>query len=253
VKTHLFLAAALAALCACAGPTQYLTTGLGPDRDPLATKSRSVSVGNTAAIDLRMRDGSAQVIAGTGDSIRVRLILTRHSDRDYRNDCTPDLAGAATISIRQVSRTIDLQVDSKQRLRCSEHWTIEVPEALDVVVSADVANVGVSGISGDVVATADVGNVTIREAGASALARVKSVGDATAESETTTYAEAMAKASVGRTELLVDGHRVNVRRSPGPGGRISLTGSGRDRIIAETGVGDAKVLLTRKQESPASR
>ena len=253
MKTHPTLAAMMAAISACAGPTQYLTTGLGPDRDPLATKSRAVSVGATAAIDLRMRDGSARIIAGKGDSIRARLVLTRHSDRDHRNDCTPQIAESATISMRQVARTIDLRLDSKQRLRCAEHWTIEVPEALDVVVSADVANVGVSGISGDVIATIDVGNVTIKEAGASALARVKSVGDATAESETTTYAEAMAKASVGRTELLVDGHRVNVRRSPGPGGRISLTGSGRDRVIAETGVGDAKVSLTRKQGSAESR
>jgi hypothetical protein len=240
------LVACLCLLSACAPATRYLHSGIGPVADPIATHSRSVPRKDLVAVDLKMRDGSARIIATNADSISAKIDLERHSDRDHRNRCTEAIVDAASVSMRRVAKTLEIRVESKANLRCAEHWTIFVPAGISVVATAEVANLPIEGIAGDAIGTVDVGKVDITNARASAIARVRSVGDASAESATDSYAEAVAKADVGKTELTIDGHRVDVRRAPGPGGRIGMKGSGKDRVIAETGVGDARVTLTRK-------
>ena len=219
--------------------------------DVVGSHSRSIPVNGAAAIDLRMRDGSARIIPGAGDSITAEVSFSAHPDRDYRGQCTKKVIDAANVAMRRVALTIDIAIEPRG-LRCSEHWTVTVPRGISVVASGDVANLSVAGITGDVIATVDVGNVSIRDAGASAVARVRSVGNASVESNTTNYSEAVAESDVGKTELRVDGHRLDVRRAPGPGGRIALKGSGKDRIVAETGVGDARVSLIRNSTPNAS-
>jgi hypothetical protein len=243
------IAACLCLLSACAPATQYLHSGIGPKTDAIASQHRTSPRSDLVAVDLRMRDGSARIIPAQGDSVSAKVELAKHSDRDYRNRCTPEMADEATVSLRRVARTLEIRLESAANLRCAEHWTIMVPAGMSVVARAEVANLRIDGITSDVIGTVDVGNVTITEAGSSAIARVRSVGDATAESRTSSYAEAVAKADVGDADLTIDGHRVDVRRSPGPGGRIGMKGSGKDRVIAETGVGDARVTLTRKGSS----
>ena len=246
MRNSVSLGACLCLLSACAPATRYLHSGIGPMTDPIGTKSLSVQRGELVAVDLKMRDGSARIIPTDADSITAKVELTTHSDRDYRNQCTQPIVESAGVSMRRVARTLDIRIDSRANLRCSEHWTILVPAGISVVATGDVANLSIDGIAGDVIATVDVGKVSITDAGASAVARVRSVGDASAESTTSSYAEAVASADVGKTELTIDGARVDVKRSQGPGGRIGMKGNGKDRVIAETGVGDAKVTLTRK-------
>jgi hypothetical protein len=241
--------ACFAAVTACAPATRYLNKGIGPMTDPVASHTLSIAKGDLAGVDLRMRDGSARIMRGASDSITAKVELTRHSDRDYRGRCDPPAVNAANVSLRRVARTVDIRIESSTDLRCAEHWTITVPAGMNVVATGEVANISVSGITGDVIGTVDVGNLSITGAAASAIARVKSVGNASVESATTSYSEAKAEASVGKTELLLDGHRVDVKRAPGPGGRIAMRGSGTDRVIAETGVGDARVSIIRRPGS----
>ena len=242
-----FVSLGVLLLVTACSPVKYdrLNRGLTPVDNPVAVHSHSFAAAATDGIDLRMRDGALKISVSGDDSIRARVALGPHPDRDYRRYCGAAIAEAATIATRQVARTTEIRIDSKDRLVCAEQWTIEVPARMDVVVEGDVANILVDGIKGDVIATVDVGSVSIRGSGASAVARVRSVGNATAESGSSNYSEARAKASVGETELLIDGRRVDVKQSPGAGGRIALKGSGQDRIVAETGVGDARVMIIR--------
>ena len=249
MRKFVSVGATLCLLSACASATRYLHSGIGPMTDPVGTHSQSVQRADVIAVDLKMRDGSARIIATQSDSITAKVELTRHSDSDYRNQCTPSIVEAAGVSMRRVAATLDIRIESKDKLRCAEHWTIMVPAGISVVATADVANLSIAGIQADVIGTVDVGKITITDAGSSAIARVRSVGDASVESTTSSYAEAVASADVGKTDLTIDGARVDVKRSPGPGGRIGLKGNGKDRVIAETGVGDAKVTLTRKTAS----
>lgn len=243
-------AALLSTAIACAPPRVIASYRGDAVADTVAMQTRSFVLGDAASVDLRLSDGSALVKGSRGDSIRAILVLGPHPDNDYRRECTRSAATAATIAMRRVLNTVEIRLVSRQPLRCAEHWTVEIPERANVLVAGDVAHVNVIGMKGDASGSVDVGNVSITRSGASAQARVRSVGNALAESETSSYAEAKAQADVGRTEMFIDGHVVDLRQAPGPGGHISLIGSGRDRISAQTGVGNASVSVTRK--SPLS-
>jgi hypothetical protein len=243
---HSAIGTCLCLLSACAPPTRYLHSGIGPMTDPIRSTTRTIDRGDLVAVDLRMRDGSARIIASESNTVSAKVELTPHPDRDHRNRCTAAVVENANVLLRRVARTLEVRLESNANLRCSEHWTVQVPAGISVVAEGDVANLSIDGISSDVLGTVDVGRVTITGGQSSAIARVRSVGDASAESATDSYAEAVAKADVGKTELTIDGNRIDVKRAPGPGGRIGMKGSGRDRVIAETGVGDARVTLVRK-------
>jgi hypothetical protein len=232
----LFLALAMSA---CASH-HVLDRGVYAVPDTVATHYASTSAAGASGLTFQMRDGRATIVGTNTDSIRVNLLLGRHSDRDYRRDCLPEDARKPSIQLRRVANTIEIRLGNRS-LKCAEHWNIEVPSSFTVTARAEVAHVTLSNMGSDSYATTDVGDVTIVSRRGSASAVVKSVGNASVESASSSYEEAVVESDVGKTTLLIDGHEVDVERAPGPGGRIALRGSGRDKLRAETGVGRARL------------
>jgi hypothetical protein len=220
-----------------------LNRGVYSVSDTVAVKRATRTAQGLGAANFRMRDGSATIIGTDGDSIRATVVLGPHPDRDLRGACSSAAASAASVSLERVANTVEIRLDAGRSLRCAEHWTIELPKGLTFTGSGEVSHLRLSRMNADTYASTDVGDVSITSGGGSATARVRSVGNAVVESTSSSYEEAVVEADVGRTELLIDGHKVDVRQAPGPGGRISLRGSGRDKLRAETGVGNAKLSI----------
>ena len=224
---------------ACASH-HVLDRGVYAVPDTVATQYASTSAAGASGLNFEMRDGRATIVGTATDSIRVNLLLGRHSDRDYRRDCLPEDARKSPIQLRRVANTIEIRLGNRS-LKCAEHWNIEVPSTFTVSARAEVAHVTLSNMGSDSYATTDIGNVSIVSRRGSASAVVKDVGNASVESASSSYEEAVVESDVGKTTLLIDGHEVDVKRAPGPGGRIALRGSGRDKLRAETGVGSARL------------
>src|SRR5512132_2504171 len=102
-------AALLTSAIACARP-QVLSLYRGDAvADTVAVQARSFVLGSATSVDLQLRDGSALVRGGQGDSIRASLVLAPHPDNHYRRQCTQSAAKAATIEMRRVSNVVEIR------------------------------------------------------------------------------------------------------------------------------------------------
>jgi len=229
----------------CVAPAIAYDRGFSENRETIASTQASISIANASGATFRMRDGRATIVGTEGDLIKATLELKPHPDRDFRGKCDKSVARGATVSMRRLEKTIEIEAGGIDRIRCAEHWRIEVPRSSSLTASGDVARIDVSEMRADTYVTVDVGNISISSRKGSASGLVKSVGNVNVLSGSADYEDAIVKADVGRTELSIDGHRVDAPRAPGPGGRIALRGSGTDKLRAETGVGNAKLEVNR--------
>ena len=138
---------------------------------------------------------------------------------------------------KDLELTLDLPFDNDD---IEEKWEIRLPERLALTLKMGVGDVEVDGINGGLDLDVGVGSIRANIAGGGVEGTV-GVGDLKVKSSTESYGDVELKAGVGDTRLTVNGHKVNYSKAPGPGNRVELEGSGRDKFELKTNVGNAEL------------
>ena len=168
----------------------------------------------TVDIDAGVAD--VEVVAGTADSIDVRVTL-RSGDADrLERECLPN----ASLDARRDGRTLHFRVEQRTRDRCGAVWRVTLPSRLDVVARVSVGTVRISGTTGAVDASAQTGDVVVR-------------------SHASAHGTVSVRADVGRVRATVRGYEVPPKREHGPGATLTLKGSGGPSLDLRAGVGNA--------------
>ena len=148
------------------------------------------------------------------------------------------------VELRTDVRGSELRITLRgERENIEEDWSITVPSRLETKVNANVGDVEITGVTGGCDAQINVGGLRI-DVPEGSIRAVTNVGDVTVRTSTRSYGDVEVSANVGDARLVVNGNRINSReRRYGPGGRLSVDGSGKDRIDVRASVGDADVSI----------
>ena len=184
--------------------------------------------------------GKMQILPSTSAGIQVRVEV-KPSISDGRTRGNPQ-----NVDLRSRRRgstwVVSLSGDYKD---LEEAWTLELPAHLRIEAKVGVGDMNVEGMRGGLKAKVGVGALKIDVPEGSINAE-SGVGKVTVKSATNSYGNVELRASVGSGSIRVDGRVIRQQnRPPGPGERITFTGSGRDQIQIRSGVGDAELTIGR--------
>lgn len=206
--------------------------------------------GEASRLELRGSSGSFRVVAGADDSVRVRVQARPDAwkPRSIFSSSDPaDLRNARLVA-KSESGALRFEVDPGSSGRMLEEWVAEVPARFAASVRAGDGTIEVRGVSGGVQASANAGEhsahgrieVDVPAGGVEARLRV---GTVWVRTQGTDLGDVKLAAEVGKTELWIDGHRLERRDPPGPGSMVALAREGADRIDARVSVGDVVVRI----------
>lgn len=192
-------------------------------------------------LELKGNVGDVRIRGGAGNEIRLELRLEGKRSRSWLGRSREGDPYAVELDARTSGDTLllDLRGD---RERVEEKWTLEIPERLAARVELGVGEMNIRGLSGGVHLRLGVGDINAEVLEGDIDAEV-GVGDARIRTSSKSYGRVSLEASVGDTHLELPNHTVKYPKPAGAGNRISLDGTGKDRIRVEAGVGDARLTI----------
>ena len=206
------------------------------------TFDRTLPATGVSEIRVKGHVGEIRMNASSGNNIVVNLVV---ESKDYssfwgRRRGDPDKAELVAEASAGVARLEVRTPEDSDGLK--EYWRIDVPARLAAHVSLNVGDVEVNGVAGGLDAKVNVGDlrIDIPQGNVEAEANVGSVRVTTA---TSSYGDVNLKSNVGDARITLNNHRVKYERAPGAGHRVSLEGTGRDRIRLRVNVGDADLTI----------
>jgi len=195
-------------------------------------------------LDLDTGIGDVKITAREGvDDIAIEVLLTPRrggffsSKRQAEREVEAASLRASSKGNRLVLR-VDPQADEDRRFE--EHWTIEIPTHIRLMLDHGVGDVVIRGIAAGLDIDSGVGDVDVGILEGDVTIDL-GVGTAVVHAPASAYASAEGAGGVGDARLTVHGERI---ASGGfVGHSASWTGSGSYHIEVSVGVGDAVITL----------
>lgn len=195
--------------------------------------------------------GELQVTPSSDDAIHVSVRLEQKS-REFlwffhwqSNTTTREIQSAQIVQQRSGNQ-LNLSLGATTKLdtnQVKQHWTLQIPARLALVLNMKVGQVNVQGIAGGVSANLNVGEIDLAVPRGPLNARVN-VGQISATSATAQSGPIDLSSDVGEAAVFMEGKAVRSGgRHSGLGRRIHLPGSGPDTMQLSVNVGEVDLRL----------
>jgi hypothetical protein len=222
----------------------------GASQAPRATRtfSSDVDAAGIQAIQLRVTDGSVELIGTEEDRIRITAeVTTPGQSKKWAPTFAADLNRTELIGERRGDVfAAELRVPGRDSV--VERWTVRVPRRFKVNLEANDGAFTVAGVQGGVRARAKAGLgskpglIKVNVPGGP-MDLSLGVGDVHAETSSASRGPVDVQASVGDAKVTLAGREIVSAREPGPGHRIRLSDSGPDALKVRVGVGTATLAI----------
>lgn len=239
------LVATIAALVLAFTPPPALAAASNTGRASLDRElSADVPAAGVEIVRLIGHDGEVAIEVGDTEHIRIRVHIKSKRKGLMRSSSRGD-AYVEDARLETSMRGGRLQVElsgGRGREEVTETWTVVVPARLAVEVRMAAARIAIVGVAGGVGVKLGTGDLKV-DVPRGAIDADVTVGNVEVNTRTDSHGEVDLRSRVGDTDLWLDGSRIDYPNPPGPGSRVSIRGSGRDRIKVSVMVGDADLRL----------
>lgn len=224
---------AVACAAAACGPKHPLQ--LGPAGDFMVTAASRTEV---SRVTIQGRDGRVTVQRATGDSVVLRLALSKPQ--------CGQLESPPTLRSSRQGEQLTVSAEPSTKSLCDEIWVVELPEGVALSGRFDRTDVQVLHTSSDLDLHVGNGTVWLDVSGGALKASVQE-GDIIAATKDDAYQSVRLRALVGDVKLVVNGRELQRPHQPGPSDWLSLEGSGGQVISLEAEVGNVELRLGGKR------
>ena len=203
----------------------------------------AASAGEVWRVEVRARQGSLHFEASNADTISYRVrIGNARGALGIERDCD-QAEETPPVRARQGDGVMALSLNPAPGDECVVEWRIRVPSHVLVYGRLNAGSITVSGARGGVDVQTGAGDVTV-EALDGPIEAETSVGTIRVTASDAA-GRVSAETSVGKTDLYVDGRKLNRARAPGSGDRFTLEGYAGNAIRLSADVGNIVLRLNR--------
>jgi hypothetical protein len=188
------------------------------------------------AVDIEGSVGKMRIVPGTASGIQLQVEIKPAEGRRRGNPQNVELQS----SRRGSTWVVRLSGDHQD---LEETWMLAIPPHLRVEAKLGVGDLSIEGMRGGIQANVGVGALKIAVPEGDIEAET-GVGEVLVRSDTRSYGDVELRAGMGNGRLSIDGRQVRQQdRFPGMGERITVNGSGRDKLQIRSGVGNAELAI----------
>jgi hypothetical protein len=211
----------------------------------MGPRTLSVDVPGTGldALGLQVGVGEVRVTASADDEIHAEVTL-RPKERElfgflhWSGATSRSIAAASIHQERRDKRlTLSLDLGGHDQDEVKQEWDVQVPARFKLDSVMNVGEMNIAGVAGGVGAKLDVGELEIDVPQGSIDADVN-VGEIRAKTGSNHHGRIQLASNIGDATLLLHGSESGVHEHGGLGNRVSMDGSGPDRMDLRLNIGE---------------